>query len=99
MTELYRAQVLLERKQHEALRALAAAEGRSMSEIIREAVAEYLVELDEQRDFLEWEKALDELTKIREEIKARFGVYPGDLIAEIREERADELERVLRGEP
>lgn len=99
MTELYRAQILLERKQHEALRALAAAEGRSMSEIIREAVADYLMELDEQHDFLEWEKALDELTKIREEIKARFGVYPGDLIAEIREERADELERVLRGEP
>ncbi len=98
MGQLYRTQVLLERKQHESLQTLAAAEGRSMSEIIREAVAEYLVERDEERERQSWKEALEELSKIREEIAARFGVYQGDLVAEVREERADELERVMRGE-
>ena len=98
MAELYRAQVLLERKQHEALQALAAAEGRSMSEIIREAVAEYLIEQDEQRDLLEWEKALDELTRIREEIRARFGTLDDDIILRDREEREEELWQRMVGE-
>lgn len=98
VSQLYRTQVLLEHKQHESLQALAAAEGRSMSEIIREAVAEYLVERDEERERQNWQQALEELSKIREEIAGRFGVYQGDLVAEIREERADELERVMRGE-
>lgn len=49
MSQLYRTQVLLERQQHEALQTLAAAEGRSMSEIIREAVAEYLVDQDKEQ--------------------------------------------------
>lgn len=44
MTQLYRTQVLLEQTQHDNLRELAEAEGRSVSEIIREAVAEYLVD-------------------------------------------------------
>ncbi len=98
MTELYRAQVLLERKQHEALRELAAAEGRSISQIIREAVAEYLVEVDEEHERQNWQEALEELAKIREEIESRFGVYQGDLLEEVREERAEELWRVMRGE-
>lgn len=98
MSNLYRAQILLERNQHQSLQELAAAEGRSMSEIIREAVAEYLLERDEVNERRRRKEALEELSKIREEIEGRFGVYPGDLVAEIREERADELERVMRGE-
>ncbi len=47
MSDLYRAQILLEQEQHEKLSKLAAVEGRSMSAIVREAVAEYLVEQDE----------------------------------------------------
>ena len=43
MTDLYRAQVLLERKQHQALQSLADQPELPMSEMIREAVAEYLV--------------------------------------------------------
>jgi hypothetical protein len=98
MTELYRAQVLLERKQHEALQALAAAEGRSMSEIIREAVAEYLAEQDEERDLQDWERTLEELTQIREGIRAKFGTLNDDFILRDREEREEELWQRMMGE-
>jgi predicted transcriptional regulator len=98
MAELYRAQVLLERKQHEALQTLAAAEGRSMSEIIREAVAAYLVERDEERELQDWERTLEELTKIREEIRARFGTLNDDFILRNREERDEELWQRMMGE-
>ena len=61
MTQLYRTQVLLERRQHESLQQLAAAEGRSMSEVIREAVAEYLVDHSKER---KKQQALDALSLI-----------------------------------
>jgi hypothetical protein len=91
MGQLYRTQVLLERKQHESLQQLAAAEGRSMSEIIREAVAEYLVERDEARERESWQEALEELSKIREKIRAKFGTLPEDFVLLDREEREEEL--------
>ncbi len=98
MAELYRAQVLLERKQHKALLALAAAEGRSMSEIIREAVAEYLVEQDEERELQNWERNLEELAKIREEIRAKFGTLDDDFILRNREEREEDLWQRMMGQ-
>lgn len=97
MSQLYRTQVLLERKQHEALQTLAAAEGRSMSEIIREAVAEYLVEQDKEQQGQAWEKALEEFAKIREEIQEKFGVLPDDFFLRDREEREEELWRRTTG--
>lgn len=95
MAELYRAQVLLERKQHEALQSLAAAEGRSMSEIIREAVAEYLVEQAEEAEVQRGIDALDKLVAFREKIKARYGVYEGNLVTETRAEREEETDQLL----
>ena len=97
MADLYRTQILLERRQHQDLSELAKAEGRSMSEMVREAVAEYLVERNEAHKHQSWQEALAELAQIRQEIKGESGVYPGDLLAEIREERDEELERVMRG--
>lgn len=76
MSQLYRTQVLLERSQHRALQALAAAEDRSMSELIREAVAEYLVEQDEDAKRRSWKEAMDTMAEIREEIRASHGVLP-----------------------
>ncbi|MCL4805027.1 MAG: ribbon-helix-helix protein, CopG family [Anaerolineae bacterium] len=96
MTQLYRAQVLLERKQHEALQTLAAAEGRSMSEIIREAVAEYLVDQDEEAEARRGMDALDRLVAFREKIEARYGVYEGNLVTESRTEREQEIEQTLK---
>lgn len=98
MSQLYRTQVLLEREQHESLQQLAAAAGRSMSEVIREAVAVYLVDHSK-----EWKKrqALDviaRLSELRQQLVAEFGMYEGDLLAEAREERDADMERVWRGE-
>jgi hypothetical protein len=44
-------------------------------------------------------KALDSLTKLRERIQARHGILDVDLVAEVREERDRDNERVWRGEP
>jgi hypothetical protein len=93
---LYRTQILLEREQHESLQSLAAAEGRSMSAIIREAVAGYLVERDEKRE--KWQEWLEELSRIREAIRAESGEFPEDLILNDRAEREEELWQKTMGE-
>ena len=98
MTQLYRTQVLLEREQHESLQQLAAAAGRSMSEVIREAVAVYLVDHSK-----EWKKrqaldAIAKLSELRQQLVEEYGIYEGDLLAEAREERDADMERVWRGE-
>ncbi len=91
MAQLYRTQVLLERAQHESLQQLAAAEGRSMSDVIREAVAEYLVDQERSRKRESWQTTLDELTKIRAAIEAEHGVLSDDFFLRDREEREEEL--------
>ena len=93
MPQLYRTQVLLERQQHESLQQLAAAEGRSMSEVIREAVAEYLFDQERIRQRQSWQRTLDELTEIRAAIEAEHGVLPDDFFLRDREERSEELWR------
>ena len=98
MTQLYRTQVLLERQQHERLRQLAAAEGRSMSEVIREAVAEYLVDRGREWEKREALETLAKLSEFRERLVVEYGIFEGDLLAEAREERDQDMERVWRGE-
>lgn len=95
--QLYRTQVLLEREQHEELQVLAATEGRSMSELIREAVAEYLAEWDEERTRQSQEKVLEKLMRLREAIRAESGEFPEALILNDRAERADELGQGIWG--
>ena len=97
MTQLYRTQVLLERQQHESLQQLAAAEGRSMSDVIREAVAEYLVDQERIHKRERWLKTLDELTEIRATIEAEHGVLPDDFFLHDRDEREEELWQRMGG--
>lgn len=89
MDKLQRTQILLEREQHQNLYAIAQAEGRSMSELVREAVARYLIEREGEQD--NWQQALAALTSIRDEIQAVHGVLPEDFILSDREDREDEL--------
>lgn len=96
MEKLQRTQILLEPQQHRSLYALAQAEGRSMSELVREAVAQYLVEHDDETQSEQETDALEKLVQFREKIEARYGVYSGDLVSETRAEREEEIERVLR---
>lgn len=98
MTQLYRTQVLLERRQHESLQQLAAAEGRSMSDVIREAVAEYLVDQERIRKREDWQRTLDEFTDIRAAIEAEHGVLPDDFFLRDRDEREEELWQRMIGD-
>ncbi len=99
MGNYYRAQILLEPEQHQALSELAQREGRSISDLVRESVQVYLAERDREEQRERRLKALDVLTEIRERIQAEHGVLSGDFVAEMREERDWENERVWRGEP
>ena len=99
MSTYYRAQILLEPEQHRALSELAERKGRSISALVRESVQVYLVEQEKETERERRTKALDALTEIRKRIEARHGVLDVDLIAEIREERDRDMERVWRGEP
>lgn len=98
MTQLYRTQVLLEREQHESLQQLAAAAGRSMSEVIREAVAVYLVDHSKEWKRRQALDAIARLSELRQQLVEEYGIYEGDLLAEAREERDADMERVWRGE-
>jgi predicted DNA-binding protein len=98
MTQLYRTQILLEREQHESLQQLAAAAGRSMSEVIREAVAVYLVDHSKEWKRQQALDAIARMSELRQQLVAEYGIFEGDLLAEAREERDADMERVWRGE-
>jgi predicted transcriptional regulator len=90
----YRAQILLEPEQHKKLAEIAAREKRSVSDVVREAVAEYMVTQEKTREAQE-----DVFARIRrhhEEMLARRGGKPieidtVELINQMREERDNEL--------
>jgi metal-responsive CopG/Arc/MetJ family transcriptional regulator len=96
MEKLQRTQVLLEPTQHKSLSKLAQSEGRSMSDLIREAVAEYLVERVDIND--SWQESLAELSRIREQIQAKHGVLPAEFILDLRAEREEEIWQRMMGE-
>jgi len=87
----------LESEQHEALAEIARQEGRSISDLVREIVQQHLVEREKEARQLRELEALEGLRQIREKLREEVGVYPGDLLAEVRAEREEELERVGRG--
>jgi hypothetical protein len=87
MAEKFRAQIILERSQHDALVDIASKQRKSISEVVRDILMEYF---SEQKDFERKQafEALDALHGIRE----RQPIYTGDLVAESREEREHELD-------
>lgn len=98
MNAKYRAQILLEPEQHEALVQTAQRENRSISDLVREIVAEWLSQQDHLLQRKRELQALEELTALRLKIQEEHGVYYGDLLEESRAERDEELERALRGD-
>ena len=99
MSTYYRAQILLEPEQHRTLAELAEREGRSISDLVRESVQAYLTERERETQREREQRALDRLAEIRARIQARHGILDVDLVAEVREERDRDNERVWRGEP
>ncbi len=94
----YRAQILLEPKQHHALAGIAQRENRSLSDLVREIVGEWLEKRDDQQLWDQRIHALDRLTQIRERVQREYGVYKGSLIEQARSERDEDMDRVWRGE-
>jgi hypothetical protein len=91
--QLQRTQILLEPEQHRALGEIARRQSRSLSDVVREIVQSYLHEQagdEKKRRALE---ALQDLSRLREEIRQRHGIYAGNLVAEVRAEREAQLER------
>jgi hypothetical protein len=96
----YRAQILLEPEQHKCLKEIAKREERSISDVAREMIDRGLRvrEEDKQSRLQRSRKALEQLDKIRLQVLEEYGVYDGDLIAEVRSEREKALDETRRGE-
>ena len=98
MSKKYRAQILLEPKQHRALSEIAEHEERSISDIVRESVQIYLAARERETQRERALQALQDLTAIRQHLQEQQGIFDGDLVAQIRQEREQDVERVWRNE-
>ena len=90
----YRAQILLEPEQHKKLAEIAARENRSVSDVVREAVAEYVVAQEKNRD--RQKEVFSRIRQLHARILERRGGKPieidtVELINQMREERDNEI--------
>jgi metal-responsive CopG/Arc/MetJ family transcriptional regulator len=88
----YRAQILLEPEQHQALSEIATRHQKSISHVVREIIQDYLVERDLDNQQRQEIQAIQTLAQIRQEIQAQHGLIHTDILAEARTERDAELE-------
>ncbi len=97
---MVRAQLLITPEQRRRLEQVARREGRSLSDVARRAIDVGLDKLEGHSDEALQEQLdiLGDLRQIREEMEARYGVYQGDPVAESRQDREEQTERVWRGE-
>ena len=87
MTEMFRAQIILERNQRDTLLEIARRRHLSMSEVVRQIVARYIAEQENQ----EREQALLALEELQQ-IREKQPIYMGNLVAEVRAERERQME-------
>lgn len=107
MTEQqYHPLLVLEPEQYAALTQLATQQHQTISEVAVEVVRLGLETLRQRGDVASAkqrqrlpQKALKRLNALREEIQQAHGIYPGDLVAEVRAEREEQIERIIAGEP
>ncbi len=91
MAELIRVQVMLDKSDQDELREIAQEQGKSVSELLRELVRRYLEE-QHRAESEQFRRTLAKLREIRERNAARYGVYEGDLMREVREDYEREQE-------
>ena len=89
----YRAQILLEPGQHQALSEIADQRQQSLSHVVREIVQDYLVESDLDEQQRQEIQAIQALAELRRTIQAKRGLVMEDLLAEARQERSAELDQ------
>jgi hypothetical protein len=94
----YRAQILLEPEQHRFLVEIAKQEGRSLSDLMRGIVDEWLVKKADAQVWSDRLKSIERLSSIRERVEKTYGVYSGDLVGESHDEHAQDVDRIWRGE-
>jgi hypothetical protein len=92
----YRAQILLEPEQHKKLAEIASRAGRSVSDVVREAVAEYVMTRSHEDQWERRRNALEKIRQHREEMLRKNGGKPFEidvveLINQMREERDNDL--------
>jgi GTP cyclohydrolase FolE2 len=94
MGQKHRTQILLEREQHNALVEIAHQEERSISDLVRRIINQYLKERTRDTERQRAIQSLEKLTNLRRKVEQRSGIYQGDVIAETRAERDEQMRRV-----
>jgi hypothetical protein len=87
---VYGAQILLEQDQRQRLEVLARESGRSISQLVREAMTEYLDMADRQESLRRSLRALEELDALRQATQGEVGIIQTSLLDDIRDGRAKE---------
>ena len=96
MGQKRRTQILLEPEQHKTLAEIAHQEERSISDLVRRIVNQYLEERARDTERQRAIQSLDKLTDLRRNIEQRSGIYRGDVIAEARAKRDEQMEQVWK---
>ncbi len=96
MAQKYRAQILLEPEQRKILAEIALRENRSVSDVVREAVAEYVTAKMQQDVNQRRRRALEKADRLREKILKNRGGKPiemdfVEMLNQMRDERTHEL--------
>jgi metal-responsive CopG/Arc/MetJ family transcriptional regulator len=81
MSTLHNVQILIEPEQYQALAEIARGEGRTISEVVRDIIHQYLSQRERAPDPEKGWQALEELTEIRHRIEARHGIITQELLA------------------
>ncbi|NET26105.1 hypothetical protein [Okeania sp. SIO1I7] len=96
--------LVLEPEQYDSLLQLATQKHQTLSEVAVEVVRLGLETLKQRSDGTSDEgdrqpqKALECLNSLRAEIQQAHGIYSGDLVAEVRTEREEQMEKIITWE-
>ncbi|NER35929.1 MAG: hypothetical protein F6J93_18400 [Oscillatoria sp. SIO1A7] len=93
MTQQSYPPLVLEPEQYAALTQLATQQHQTISEVAVEIVSLGLEALRQrgERGDRQSQRALESLNAIRKQIQEKHGIYPGDLVAEVRAEREEQI--------
>lgn len=94
MVAKYRAQILLEPEQQRSLAKIAEERGRSVSEVVRQAVQEFLDADSRETHRRRQHEALLRMDVLREGLRSRHDTLPVDLLREARDERDADMDRL-----
>ncbi len=91
---MYRAQILLDPEQRRKLEELAHRQGKSISAVTRQVINAGLETLENETEV--WKKRARILSDLKAKRDKQPFEYTGDLIADARQERDDEMDQLWR---